>query len=584
MKCPEARQQIFAFLDGESGRHDEQSLYQHLASCSDCSQYLDEARHTNRLLEKSLVHVGPPADLVREVMLRLPDRIEDSEDSPESLSPAESSGEARASRLYKLRFSRVFRNVAVASIAGILLVGGLGLSGNAQEADSFAERVLLVSREGIRRVADVFNIGPGREAPPVKAPGKDITKPPKPEKEIPAVEQEHEEEETPPVVALKEEQGQERRVLPRPKKTKEEARAEVFDTVGDSMPIVAAAVLPVVVNDSIDNARPLWVDDERILYLSENRAPEENTFVIWETDPEGSSRKKVSSSKFSCTLDYGGGFWSPDNNKVAFVTDKNGYWEIETSDLKGRPVKIFGPDASQQGIPPQGALWEYNPIWSSKGEIAFLTSRFGNTDLMAADTEGKQRVLTITPEIEANPTWSPNGEQIAYFRFAITDQGLSDGNVLVGDKDCSDPQPVTPAMSNTGMVPAWSPGGSQLAVNLYSQDEPEKNGIWLVNTDGTDWKRASRIGGGKVIRWSPDGKKIAFTDANGQLLVLELPVKEGGTGRLALVEPTDQNGEVEWVSWSPDSKQLLLEWKGEQNKTLAVWRAELPENTSGDPQ
>lgn len=49
------------------------------------------------------------------------------------------------------------------------------------------------------------------------------------------------------------------------------------------MPILAAAMLPVAVNDSVDNARPLWVSSDKIYYLSESRAPQEGTFIIWET-------------------------------------------------------------------------------------------------------------------------------------------------------------------------------------------------------------------------------------------------------------------------------------------------------------
>lgn len=195
---------------------------------------------------------------------------------------------------------------------------------------------------------------------------------------------------------------------------------------------------------------------------------------------------------------------------------------------------------------------------------------------MTVNNKGELKILTQTPEIENNPVWSPDGERLAYYSFTITGKGLSDGKVFVADKDSGETLAITPEMSDTGMIPSWSPDGSRIAVNLYSQEDPEKNGIWTVNDDGSDWKQVSKIGGGKIISWSPDGDKIAFTDTNGQLLVLELPRREGGTGRLILCEPTDQNGEVESLSWSPDSKQLLLEWKGGQNNTTAIWRAELP--------
>lgn len=583
MRCPEVKQQILTFLDGETGRHEEQSFYKHLATCCDCSEYLDEARHMNRLLEKTLVHIEPPEDFVQKVMLALPEDVEfNSENQSRERTPGRGAKTAGVSRW---RVPGALRNGIAASIAAVLLVGGLGFTGSASMDDSFAKRVFLASREGFRRVVDnVFNIAPDKPIDPSSGKSKPeqvAAVPEKTEKEEATVVTPAENKERQQAVALNDidgidSQGQEQRVLPiPPKKSKEDARAEVFSTVGDTMPILPASVSPVVVNDSIDNARPLWVSNKKVYYLSESRSPKENTFVIWETDPKGSSRKMLSSAGYSYIIDNGGGVWSPDNKNIAFVVNKNGYWEIVLNNLKGYPIDPI--ELSENEKPYEGALWEYNPVVSSQGEIAFLTSRFHNTDLMALDEDGKLRILTQTPEIENNPAWSPDGEKIAYYSFTISGEGLSDGKIFVADKQGNNVSAITPGMPNTGMVPAWSPDGGRIAVNLYSQDESDKTGIWLVNSDGSGWKQVSKIGGGKVIRWSPDGNKVAFTDTNGQLLVLELPSGEGSTGRLILVEPTDQNGEVNWVSWGPDSKQLMLEWKGEQNKTLAIWRADLPQ-------
>ena len=579
MKCPEVRQQIFTFLDGEPVRQDEQGFYKHLSCCGNCSKYLEKARHTNRLLENALVYAEPPEDFVQELMLRLPENVVPFPEMP--LQAENSPPPARKTWRSRLTVPGAFRNGIAASVAAILLIGGLSFSGGTAMGDSLARRVFVASREGFRRVVDnVFNFEK-KDVIPTPTPKntkKNGSAPANTKKDADVEPEVEKEEEKQPVVALNqlETQGQEQRVLQRPKKSKEEARAEVFSTVGDSMPILAAVMLPVAVNDSVDNARPLWVSSDKIYYLSENRSPQEGTFIIWETDPKGSSRKVVGSKDHSYTLENGGGVWSPSYNDIAFVTNKEGYWEIDCINLKGQVKDVVTPAANEKSVPYQGALWEYNPQWSSQGEIAFLTSRFRNTDIMTVNNKGELKILTKTPEIENNPVWSPDGERLAYYRFTITGKGLSDGKVFVADKDSGETLAITPEMSDTGMIPSWSPDGSRIAVNLYSQEDPEKNGIWTVNDDGSDWKQVSKIGGGKIISWSPDGDKIAFTDTNGQLLVLELPRREGGTGRLILCEPTDQNGEVESLSWSPDSKQLLLEWKGGQNNTTAIWRAELP--------
>lgn len=125
-------------------------------------------------------------------------------------------------------------------MAAILLIGGLSFSGGTAMGDSLARRVFVASREGFRRVVDnVFNFEK-KDVIPTPTPKntkKNAAPPANTKKDADDVEPEVEtQEEKQPIVALNqlETQGQEQRVLQRPKKSKEEARAEVFSTVGDS--------------------------------------------------------------------------------------------------------------------------------------------------------------------------------------------------------------------------------------------------------------------------------------------------------------------------------------------------------------
>ncbi len=273
------------------------------------------------------------------------------------------------------------------------------------------------------------------------------------------------------------------------------------------------------------------------------------------------------------TIEHGGGVWSPNNRQIAFVTDKNGYWQIGYSNLKGQIDMAVNSASGESISPAQGVLWEYNPVLSPNGDVAFLTKRFNNIDLMAADREGKLRVLTKTPEIESNPAWSQDGTKIAYFRYSGTGGGVKDGQIFVADKNGGSPRAVTPVMSRADMVPSWSPDGRKIAVNLNAGNG--NNGLWVVNSDGSNWRKVTNKGGGRIVSWSPDGELIAFTDAAEQLYLWEVSDGEENTGCVISVEPNDQNGEVKHISWSPDSRYLLLEWKGEQTKTSAIWRAEI---------
>lgn len=570
MRCQEAKRLISVFIDDELRKHDEQDLYKHLSSCSGCSKYLDEARNTDRLLKKALFHVQPQDDFAAQVMLRLDENMEHCINVEEL--PATAS--LNKSNNWVSRLTRGWlRSGVAASVALILLVGSLGLSGSASTEDSFAKRVFLgISRDGlsgIRRVVDdVISGKPDKVELPDEKPD------PPPPAPTPDENQNVNDRTNEQLVPEDQEKNQIEVALRETEKVKGQKKEEEIETAAASaVPQVSmtAIVTPVAVSEGKNNMRPVWVDKNYLFYLSENKAPRDGTYVIWETNAKGNYRKILSSAGYCMTLDHGGGVWFTNKRYIAFVTNKNGYWQIGYSNLKGKPQMAV--QSAKDGVTPaEGVLWEYNPVISSNGEVAYLTKRLNNIDIMAADKEGSARVITKTPEIESNPAWSPDGTKIAYFRHSGTGGSIKNAGVFVCDSYGRNTEAVTPLMSRTNMVPAWSPDGKQIAVNMNSHDD--KNGLWVVNTDGTNWRKLSDKGGGKVVNWSPDGKLIAYTNKNGKLYVCET----GGKGEEDIplaIEPDDQHGAVEYVSWAPDSLQLLLEWKGEQTKTKAIWRAQI---------
>jgi len=578
VKCQEAKQLIVTFIDNELNECDEKDLFQHLSSCGNCSAYLELARETDDMLKMAVNYIEPPKDFARQVMLCLEEHLQH-EGNVEDGSVGETIAAAGKEEKRKKWLSKVagrwIRTGVAASIAVILLFGSFGLSGSASMNDSLAKRVFLISRDGIsgiRRVVDNVISFAQNDA------GKDKKEEPpqteQPEVEPPVIdeaplEEEIQPEPTPEVegdgngngfdVALKEEDSarQETDNLPPASVMKEDPGVKM-----------TAVVSPVIVTEGINNLRPVWVDEDTVYYLSEKRAPKEGTYVIWETNSKGTSRRMVSSPGYCMSLDHGGGVWSSYYSNYAFVTNVNGYWQTAYCSLKGR-LRMAVSEEEQTAAPAQGVLWEYNPAVSSKGEIAFLTKRFGNVDLLAADTEGRLRVISRTPENESNPVWSEDGARIAFVRYST---GSNNGQLIVADKYGKNSKAVSPSISGD-MVPAWSPDGKQLAVNINGSGD--KKGLWLVNSDGSGWRKISDKGGGKVAAWSSDGKMIAFTDNLGQLYVWDATTETADSQSLIKVEPVDQKGSVEYVAWAPKSRQLLLEWKGEQTKTKAVWRAEV---------
>ena len=93
----------------------------------------------------------------------------------------------------------------------------------------------------------------------------------------------------------------------------------------------------------------------------------------------------------------------------------------------------------------------------------------------------------------------------------------------------------------------WSPDSSQIVFTAW--DEEDEGSIYRVNSDGTSLKR---IASGHFPRWSPDGKKIAFTNDDGLHII-----NADGTNNFKAVSLTSEE-QMSMPAWSPDSTKVAF--------------------------
>jgi WD40 repeat protein len=150
----------------------------------------------------------------------------------------------------------------------------------------------------------------------------------------------------------------------------------------------------------------------------------------------------------------------------------------------------------------------HDPAWSPDGErIAFKTSRDGNTEVYVMNADGSaQTRLTDNPAEDDNPCWSPEGNRILFMS-----NRSGQWQLYVMNEDGSDQYQITTG-PDSKTFPEWSPDGSRI---LYHSggDGVTGMGIFVANADGSGQTRLTSHGAGTFDGfqdWSPDGSQIVF--------------------------------------------------------------------------
>jgi TolB protein len=219
--------------------------------------------------------------------------------------------------------------------------------------------------------------------------------------------------------------------------------------------------------------------------------------------------------------------WSPDGTKVAFARwqDPRGIYVID-EDARNETL-LFGWSQAKA------------PAWSPDGSHIAFTRQYGGREedversvygfhwtlpahpwwkLGLVRVEGRYFTDLLCYDHSFSPTWSPDGQVIAYdsdYGLHLTSPDGSFGGQTYGRHINA----LSTDVRDTS--PAWSPDGSKIAFMFNQHDHWE---IYVMNADGSNRVRltkeepfAGRPPHNVSPAWSPDGRHIAFfTDRNGK--------------------------------------------------------------------
>lgn len=187
---------------------------------------------------------------------------------------------------------------------------------------------------------------------------------------------------------------------------------------------------------------------------------------------------------------------SPDGKKIAFASNRSGFWDIYMLELSTGEVTQVTNSPQYEGAP------SFSPDGSF---LAFEEYNDDNLDIVVGPVDDpllNPVYLTTSSASEYSPAWAPDGRHIAF---------ISDGDVILANLDKTDNSRFT-NLSNTDLAqeshPVWSPDGKKLAWASAATSMGE-SGIYVW--DSTQNAPAVWIGDGDYPAWNSTGTQIITT-------------------------------------------------------------------------
>ena len=289
--------------------------------------------------------------------------------------------------------------------------------------------------------------------------------------------------------------------------------------------------------------RASWMPDSRHIVLA--YAPSlSGGSNLWMADVENESKVQLTFG----TLSRDQPSLSPDGRRLVFANVQDDYNVIELPIAWGPPKTLLGNSRN-----------ELSPSWSPQGDqIAYSTDRAGEREIWISNfSAGLDRPIVRAKDFPTgvttgitSPTFSPDGSRLAFVRYSSNDPAT----IWVAPTVGGAPIRLT---SEQMLSPVWAPDGGRVG-GLMQRDHPGEPALVGVGADMTPHVIPHAPPCRSPLAWSPTGEWLACESRDDIALFSE----DGGRRkRLPKVEATS-------LVFSQDGKTIYAVGRAEGRSFL----------------
>jgi Tol biopolymer transport system component len=328
-------------------------------------------------------------------------------------------------------------------------------------------------------------------------------------------------------------------------------------------------VLKRLTDDPANDLTGIWrPDGEKIAWVSDRSG----SYQIWVMNRDGSEEQQVTRGPGI----HAWHMWSPNSDRLV-------YWGYDEQ-TKQSAISTCLEDGTDEIIVVESEEALDKPVFSPDGQyIAYAAETNGNWNIWVARSDGSEFFqLTDDPQMETNPLWRPDGMALAYKACASGDYGLCGEEFLTFENGFDQPTIFKWNGPKSIQMYDWSPDGEKIAytAEIVTNASGEDRVSYLAMVDRITLENGNTTNRAEVLSkrstlgdrgpvFSPDSKKIAFWSWDKAYRATLWIAEADGENLLQL---TTQGFDM-YPRWHPEGNTLVFESNRMGN--MDIWTVEV---------